>query len=48
MIKRVYTKGCENINWGGKFIFGVCISAIAIILTCIFINNCRSSMDGRS
>lgn len=36
MIKRVYTKGCENINWGGKFIFGVCISAIAIILTCIF------------
>lgn len=36
MVKRVYTKECENINWGGKFIFGVCISAIAIILTCIF------------
>ena len=36
MIKRVYTKGRENINWGGKFIFGVCISTIAIIFTCIF------------
>jgi len=37
MIKREYTKGRENINWGGKFILGVSISTIAIIFTCIFL-----------